>query len=285
MQRKPAVFGVLAGMLAVALVGIWLISSRGTPPRPDAPSVPSSDAPDPGALSVPSVEREVAPRTVASRPDSATRPSVAILSPEELLGRVIAHDTRLGIADAEVQLQLRDADQFWNIDLEYGEKTKVLARLRTDVEGRFRVPVQRALRHRLRVEARGYARKVVPSCAGGAETVVELVRGASLDGVVRCSGKPLVDVPIRIAVYGESIELATGRTDAGGAFRFVGLSPADALVQVQSPLHEEKWQRVTLLPEGAHHVDIDVPGGKTLRGRVLDASTRAPIAGADVSDS
>jgi hypothetical protein len=184
-----------------------------------------------------------------------------------------------------VQLQHREADEFWNLDMELAAVTTVLAQAASDGDGRFRFPVARARPHRLRVEAGGFAAATVVACTGGSEVVVELTQGASIEGVVRCEGKPLADVPIRIAVQGANVELVAGRTDPAGMFRFAGLPPAAAFVQVRSPLHEEKWQSVDIRPDAVHHVDVDVAAGVSLRGRVIDAVTRDPLAGAEVTDS
>jgi hypothetical protein len=191
----------------------------------------------------------------------------------------------LPIAGALVELQHREADEFWNIDLEYGQGIDTLARTQTDADGRFRFDVERARQHRLQVTAIGFAPMTVLRRTGGAEVLVEMSRGADIDGVVRCEGKSVVDADVRVVIAGEDGDIAVGRTDAGGAFHFAGLQAAKVYVQVRATHLQQKWEKLDLVPGQQHHLEIDLEPGKVLRGRVLDAHTSIPIADAEVSDS
>jgi RNA polymerase sigma-70 factor (ECF subfamily) len=228
-------------------------------------------------------EELVADARVPAPPKIADTPTEP--GPTSLWGRVLDAATQQPVVAAKVELRYRDADSFWNLDLVYGERTSTLAHALSDRDGRFRFDVARASPHRLVVEAAGFAPKTALQCTGGSEVTIELTRGATLTGVVRSSGKPVIDATVCIEVRGESVELAAGQTDASGAFRFAGLSPALVYVQTSSARFAEKWTRFEIAEGGQQHLDIELEAGKVLRGRVLDAATGAPIQGARIADS
>lgn len=285
MQRQH-VFGIALVVTILIVLGVLLFASGPGPAAAEAQRPASANAAA-AATSAEARKREAQDRQLAAtapasgQPDAAPPPP----DPERLCGRVIAAADKAAIAGAEVQLQFRDGDQFWNLDLDYEPVPKVLATAKSDHDGRFAFAVARAQQHRLHVAAANFAPMTVSGCCGGTEVTVELAPGASLDGTVRCDGTPVIDVPVRIAVAGESVELAIGRTDADGGYRFTGLPPAKVFVQVRSPNYEEKWQSADLLPGGSHHVDVELTAGATLRGRVVDAESGAPVAAAEVTDS
>ena len=222
---------------------------------------------------------------VAMRTEPADEAAPRAPTPTDLWGRVVAAGTDTPIAGAAVELLHCDADEFWNLDLVYGKRTDTIGRATSDGDGRFRFEVERARQHRLHVTAAGYAPVTVTDQVGGTDVVVAVSPGASIDGVVRCGQELVADVDVRIAGGGKSVELARGRTDGGGAFRFTGLPPAQVSVEVGSDRFQEKWQDLDLVASMHHHVEIELSAGKTLRGRVVDAATGTPVFDAEVSES
>ena len=287
-RRGGALLAILA-LVGIATVAVWMLGSGERPAREPQQNASGTAAPDdemaavdvtdePGSTEGTEPRRSVA--TTDARPETAdTR------GEDHLWGLVVAADDRSPIAGAKVELQHRPADEFWNLDLDYGARIDGLAETTTDADGRFAFDVRPGRHHRLVVTAAGYAPTIAVDRRGGAEVVVALTRGAGVEGVVRCAGEPLADVPIRVAVVGESVELAAGRTGLDGTFRFDRLQEAQVFVQMLSPRHEQVWKRVELRAGRTAHVEIDVPKGQTLRGIVVDAATGAPIAGARISDS
>jgi len=275
-------------LVLALLVGLgWLVWSGTTSPRiedrigadaaagADAATVASTPA-SPAAAALTRTDEQASSAAVAAVPEPG---------PEELWGRVVVAGTTTPVANADVRLQHRDADEFWNLDLRYGEQLIELGRTTSGADGRFRFAVARAHQHRLQVRAAGFAPNTLVDCTGGAEVVVALSRGATVEGVVRSGGIGLADITVRIAVVGVSLDLGSARTDAGGAFRLTELQPASVYVQAGSPRHEEKWQRLDLRAGEVHQVEIELAAGRTLRGRVVEATTGTPIVDAEISDS
>ncbi len=285
MHRRVA---VVVAILSVVLIACLLWSGFDDPPM-----VPQAGASDAGATEGVGVATAPAPSvTDASEglpervPVSATKTAAeAQPGPEELWGRIVVAGTATPIPNAAVLLQHRDADEFSNLDLRYGEQVTTLARTTSGSDGAFRFPVTRARKHRLDVRADGYAPSTVVDCTGGSEVVVGLSLGASVEGVVRCEGSGVADVEVHVAVEGQGIVLASGRTEGGGTFRFTGLQPATIFVQAGMPRHSEVWKRVELKGGEIHRVEMELKIGVALRGRVIEATTRSPIVDAELSDS
>lgn len=281
-----------AGMLVAAVLGAcwWFVAASPlTAPQPGAtekalPVVPqvASDRPTAPTNEQPATAREAAAAATAA---SASGSGEQEPKPTELWGRVVDAATAQPIAAAEVELLHRPADEFWNLDLEYGKQVAALARVRTDADGAFRFDVERARPHRLRVTAGGYATTTVLGRTGGSLVIVELTRGAALHGVVTVDGKALVDADVRVDMRGEELEVAVARTDGGGAFRFTDLPAGNVFVQVRSIEHEEAWRKVDLVAGRQHDVTIELATGEALVGKVVDDVTGIPIVAAEVSDS
>lgn len=277
----------LALLVAALGFGFWW-SSFVTAPAPgvagDADTSTRVDIQEAlDALQQPSADVERA--AVEGLPIAATAVPSSEPSPEELWGRVVSAATGEPIAGADVTLLHRDADEFWNLDLDYGKRVAEVGRAKSAADGRFRFNVPRASQHKLVVRAGGFATRTLPNLTGGSEVLAELSPGATVTGVVRSGGEGLVNIPVAINVVGESIKLASGRTSAGGEFVFTGLQPASVFVQVKSLTHSEKWQRLVLEPGGMHRVEVDLDVGKAVHGRVVDAVTGTAIVDAELSDS
>jgi protocatechuate 3,4-dioxygenase beta subunit len=283
--KKLSVLAILfvVGVLSTLL---WIRSAPSLAPVPGAPQLPlasqvTAEAGTKAAAPIPPTAADESSRKAAT----SAKAEPAEPGPTELWGRVIDAITKEPVRAASIDLLCRDADAFWCLDLDYGERTATLAHATSDDEGRFRFPVRRATPHRLLVQASGYPPKTTRSCTGGSLVTVEMTRGSVLTGVVRCDGKPVGSASIRIAVRGDTGALATETTDASGAFRFVGLQPGPVLVQASSDRFAEKWSFVTIAESGQQHIEIEMKPGEVLRGRVLDAVTGQPIEGARVSES
>jgi hypothetical protein len=273
--------------LALALLGLAYWSLRGGTPAGDI-AVSAAAEPDEPAPGIATAKREAAPareRVAEDSPPIGAAASDAGPAPEELWGRVVAAATGAPVAGAELRLLHRDADEFRNLDLEYGERIEQLAEGVSDRDGRFRFDVRRARHHRLQARAAGYAPATLIDCTGGSEVVVELAAGATIEGVVLCGGAGVPGVDVLVSVAGESIELGQARSGLGGAFRCEDLQPTTVTVTARSPSHPEVGNRVMLEPGATHRLQIELRVGALVQGRVFEAGNGVGIVGAWVSDS
>ncbi len=279
---------LLGSLLVVLLLGLWWWTrSEGAPPviyslepgHATTADAAEGELAQQAAAPAPAARTEVVSDEVANA-DAPVGPSAT-----ELWGRVVVGGSGAPVEGAHVTLRHRDADEFWNLDLDYGERIETVGETKSAADGTFRFAVPRALQHQLSVRAAGFAPVTLTSIAGGSEVIVEMRQGAAIEGIVRSGGQGLVDIPVKINVVGENVALAHGRTAAGGAFAFTDLQPREVFVQVKSPRHSEKWERLALESGKTHRVEIEVDPGKTLRGCVVEATTGTPVVDAEVSDS
>jgi hypothetical protein len=126
----------------------------------------------------------------------------------------------------------------------------------------------------------------VRRCTGGAELVVAVAAGAIVEGVVLCRGVHVADVPVRIVDERDGALLAATVTADNGAFWFPAVpATRSAFVQALSTQHAPKLRRLEVRAGARHSIELNLEAGGSVRGRVVDAVTGQPIAGAEVSDS
>src|SRR5204863_179693 len=157
----------------------------------------------------------------------------------------------------------RDADEFHNLDLEYGKQIDTLAATRSDADGRFAFPVARARQHRLFVLAPACAPTTVFGCTGGAEVVVRVGAGAVVEGVVRAElhvraqgcARGFRSAPSQAADFEADFALGSGGRVRG---RFVEAAGAPACnvyaacgvsIHLDGSIHTE-WLRAIVAADG-----------------------------------
>lgn len=291
---KKIVIAVAAVVLVVG--GTWWGATQTTqgPPTGDesaaASSVGAPEVPDRGARrrARPSVADDV-PATV----QDDLLPPVDLDACDrnlDLFGRVVDEQGR-PIAGADVRtiaFPWVAALASWDLQqvAEDGPQT------RTARDGTFVVRLTRGAIVDLRVTAASFADVVRPDCQAGERVEMTLVHGATLDvTAVDEAAQPVPGVRVRVwrdkQQAGEPIEQErAGTTDAAGRTAFAGLVAGRATVKLEhATLGSPAWQHVTLPAEGTLPLRVTMPAGRTIRGRVIDADTSAPIAGARVGGS
>jgi len=142
----------------------------------------------------------------------------------------------------------------------------------------------------LRAAKPGVGETEVPACQAGERLRVELRPAPTLVvTTVDAAGAPVEGTAIRVSGMGSRILRAErrGTTDARGECRITGLAPS-AVVNVDAEprrLAAPAWTRVDLPASGDVPLRLVLTDGRTLHGRVTDASTGAPIAGARIGIS
>ena len=281
--KSTTVLGVL--LIAVAVLWFWWSptwSGERPPAEPDAKEQATETLEAPDREEGRPAETAPARSTIETPPAADEKPK---RSRKELWGRVIRRSNKTPIANATVRLLHADADEFWNLDLEYSKEVRELARTTTATDGSFHFAVEHARKHRLEVVAAGYPRVMRTDCVGGVEVVVQLDAAASVRGTVTADRKPVGDAAVRIAVRGERIELAKGHTEIDGTFRFGDLPAATVYVQVDSPRFVVEWKLTQIEAGKENTVDVQLTAGRHIRGKVLAKASGKPVAGAEISNS
>lgn len=288
-MKRSSTIALAAGVLLAGLGLWWLAGVGGT----------NSTAPASGAGPERTGGQPSAPLDLASAPSgertssaSETPKPAADLPPEPkgtISGTVVDSKNRgLGGVDVSAVLDVAlDADAF---DPAAKARERVVARARTDSEGRFALEVAAGRAHELRAAAAGFALGVVTAVNAGEHPTILLRHGAVLSGTARTKlgGRPVAGARVfLVPAGGRSVApVWDGRTDAKGAYLAENLPPGSHLFYVL-PMSAEKLglsaDRVTLAEGETRTLDVSVPDGTIVLGEVRDGGTGLPIAGAEVS--
>ncbi|HLQ36480.1 MAG TPA: carboxypeptidase-like regulatory domain-containing protein, partial [Planctomycetota bacterium] len=211
--------------------------------------------------------------------------------PTELRGRVVTRrgDADQPVAGAEVLLQLRDADDFWNLDLEYGTQVLTMATCRSDGDGRFAFVVDRGRPYSVQARATGFAPATVGGARGGMEITLVVAGGATIEVTVReqQGDHPVAGARVEVHASGTRTLLCQGTTFVDSTFRAAGLPAGKVYVKVHAPLRlDPDWHSCELRPGEICRVEVRCGAAAVAaHGRVTDAVTGAPIVGAEVAAS
>ncbi len=203
-------------------------------------------------------------------------------------GRVL--DERAApVAGATVAWFSAADDRYGRFDPPLALEPHELARSTTDDDGRFALADSRGALE-VRVSRAGFADLVERIELGGQGVVVRLEDAARVDGrVLDERAQPIDGVRVRVLRASSRSGAPSGAncdaiSDASGSFRFDRLGAGRWRIEAQS---DDARLRGALEFELAHAdlrvLDLVLSRGATLRGRVVDASRREPIAGARVS--
>lgn len=288
---------VLASLAAVAaLVLAWLAFQREPTPQGQAgDGLAPAEAPagalaaDPGsgpARPAPAARREALP---AASPVPAAAPATAASDPllGRLTGRVLDPD-HAPLAGAEVVVHRPQAGQLTMLDLETRHAPHEVARARTDADGRFAFALERGIPFDLRASADGFCAGRRPECYAGEALELTLSAGFLVHGTVRRErdGGPVADARVRVfqLSHTNSDEGAT-RSEADGSYRLRIPFQEDATLEV-TPLREQGsgWIPLTFDADGTVRQDLLLGDGIEVRGKVLEAGSGKPIAGARVGE-
>jgi protocatechuate 3,4-dioxygenase beta subunit len=204
-----------------------------------------------------------------------------------LRGRVV--DTnQLPVAGARIELRRRPTLTFSMLDTELSEASETLAGSDTDRDGRFELALVRAQPCELAVTAAGFEHRCVHECYGGQSLVIVLARGAIVQGriISKAGGKPIRGA--QVSVGRANLRPSGGirnssETGPEGTYRFEDLEAGEHILLVRPPEGEIPRFRLVRLASGETSTqDYEIALGEITKGRVTDASTGAPLAGAEV---
>ncbi|MBK7878687.1 MAG: carboxypeptidase regulatory-like domain-containing protein [Planctomycetes bacterium] len=236
-----------------------------------------------GAAPLDAAGAELARTSAVDAPRTASATAAAADRRHDLFGRVVdERDEPVPGARLEAFL-----DEVGPGALGEASTRTSIARTESDELGRFALRVPRGLPCELDVGKDGYAPARFVLRAAGEELVVRLTAPARL--VVRLAredGGPVGDVAVAVEPVREGSDaswssLAESRTDALGIARFDALPAGPVMVEV-APVDTvvPRPARVELKAGEVVERVVALAPGATVRGRVLDARSKSPIAGA-----
>jgi protocatechuate 3,4-dioxygenase beta subunit len=293
-MSAPRRVALVALLGAVAGVGLWWIVTRcviGGDERLQAPdsshslTVAKTGSATPAAADAHA--ELTAQRETALTPPTPGPPVTDVDRDLSLHGRVVDPSGR-PIPAAQVVAWLPLARAFSVLNLDDARDETQLAETRSDSSGRFAIQLERGQRVDLAASADGFADLRVPDRYAGECVEVVLSRGCILSGrITRASdGAAVAGAALRVFRYGGPSTISFRSTsNAAGEYRFTGL-PSERMVLEVLPRDDQSpgWIHLEFRSDGTLVTDVKVEPGLRVRGRVTDAATGAPIAGAEVGE-
>lgn len=209
--------------------------------------------------------------------------SLLAQAPEPLVGTVRDPDGK-PVAGAVVEVWRRLGEGTVILDLEYANAEKRVARMQTGKNGGFALQLPVGVPCEVRIDHAPHGRWIREDVLPGEELHVQLAEPATFRGKV--VGPDGVGAPSSLRAFqSDGIRLPLGRTDEQGQFCFERL-PAGAFRVEIAPdkFASPGWQEVVFTAGEVLERSFVVPRGFLLTGRITDAATGAPIAGAVVGE-
>lgn len=284
-MNTKLVTGVALAAIALLSVGLWMKDS-GTPARsPSAPVPVETSGMARMEEQVPS-EAETPSTAVASRSSVVNAGTAVVPSPTDLValrGHVVDGDSH-PIAGAKVEV-LEELGAGFSL-LAEARETEMRGVTTTGGDGAFAVDVPFARALMLRTSARAFATRSVEPCYGGQDHTIVLQPGASFEGRITdaSTGAPVADVVLHGWFRDGSADRIDLRSAPDGTFRAENLPSGTLLCDVTPPEHEAQLRKEIELQGGeTARIDLVLQRGDVVFGTVTDATTKEPIAGAEIS--
>jgi protocatechuate 3,4-dioxygenase beta subunit len=203
---------------------------------------------------------------------------------EPLLGLVVGPDGK-PVAGARVEVWRSEGMGFTGLDLEYAKAYTRIAATPTDKQGRFALQTPVGLLYELRIDHAPHARWMCQQSHASGELHVRLQSGATLQGRLKAHDGAPATGRIRAWFVDSAAEVCNGRSDDTGAFAFDRLPVGSKYVEVlPDTAPSPEWLEIELAHGATVDHEIRLAKGVMLQGRVVDASTGAPIEGAGIGE-
>jgi hypothetical protein len=185
-------------------------------------------------------------------------------------------------------LQRGEARDFSVLDMGISKATALVAEVASDARGEFAFPLERGVPVDVQVEARGFCKALVADRHAGEFVEIALSAGYLAFGRVTRArdGSPVADAQVSVFKIGgptalkcETETAADGRYELRFTFREgITLSVVPKLEQASD------WIDLELGPEGSVEKNVELADGIVVTGKVTEAGTHRPIAGAIVGE-
>ncbi|MBK7643036.1 MAG: sigma-70 family RNA polymerase sigma factor [Planctomycetes bacterium] len=284
----------LAAALAVAALGLWIWKGPLSPTALEPEAAPGAVAP----LAA-EVGNEIAERTPLEASKTSSRTEVLIPTiasriadpaPANVLRGIVLDPKDRPVEGAHIVATSSISYDYQTLDLAIATRDERVGETQSSADGRFELPLDPARCYQLTVSRSGYAPATLGRRHPGETVVVHLPYGAAIEGrVTQGEAKvPVASARVRCFLRGNDspdgarFEQASV-TDANGNYRIDALPPGILFLEASATgLPMSDW--IEVHPEAGKTItqDVNLVAEAWFRGHVLDARTRAPIAGAEL---
>jgi RNA polymerase sigma-70 factor (ECF subfamily) len=287
-QSKLALSVVGAALLLIVGGGLGLLpfGRSGDSPMDDAAVAPAEGtAASSAGPALEGVRRDAGPATNVEAAPAAV--DLAAVDRERDLHGVVVRRDGAPVAGAQLTAWRRRWESGGLFTLR--DEKEQAAATRSSVDGSFALRLTPGDVVDLEVRAAGLAS--VTLARRNAGELARVVLSAGVDLVVTVvdeAGRPVAECPVRVFRMGRGSGREDVReeavSDASGVVHFRGLQGGLSLTleAKHRELGSPGWVNVDLPDEGTLSRTLTLPTGRTVRGRVVDAATRQPVAGATV---
>lgn len=291
---------IAASFLLLAL-GVWWWSSSIQRDASEVDRGPkfalTGESPSTQAAEASSDRAVIAPeerRTALADPkaEPAGTPPTAIDTDHLLSGLVVDEQDR-PLEGARVRAAASLSFDYRTLDMVVARERTYVGESLTAADGTFAFEVPRGRALQVEVERAGFAASTLGGRNAGEHVRVVLRRGGGLAGRVTSGVEhvPVAGAAVRCFLLGNDspdgarFEVRT-TTGADGGYAFDSLPPRNLVVEVDAQgLPSSGWIKVAIAAGSTVQRDVHLEARRHIRGNVVDAVTKAPIAGAEVSGS
>lgn len=205
----------------------------------------------------------------------------------DLHGIVLGPDER-PISGAAVFVTRPTRQGVSTLDLLRNKSTQAIGSTISNEDGEFRIHLEQGSLYDLEVSAEGLHSPMMKGCQAGEYVIVRLEPSSSLEGLLTSAktGAPQAEVAVRLFRSGGKGRRHETKSDENGHYIFSGLTKGHWYLEVIPPeLKPPDWEDIEVVAGDRIVRDFVLEEGASVKGRVVDAVTRLPIAHAEVSNS
>ncbi|MFO1076110.1 MAG: carboxypeptidase-like regulatory domain-containing protein [Planctomycetota bacterium] len=204
----------------------------------------------------------------------------------DVLRGVVVDGQGVPVAGLVLDVCRRDGGDFSCLDLEFGSALRKVQAVRTGKNGSFALQVPRGVPFELRGDDGSHAPIAVHDAYGGEDLRIALAAPATVVAtIVDATGAPYAGGGSVRGWEAGRYAVDLGAIDDRGVWRSDRLAAGQWTFEFATfEASRPEWQRSELVAGAEQRIDLAVKPGFAARGRVTDAATGRPIAGARVGE-